>query len=58
MTGKKVTEFQILANAKGWNFEGIGERWGLSERQMSRVARAGKQRDLDAVNGLPDKKST
>lgn len=55
MTGKVITEFQRLANAKGWNFEQIGNRWGLSERQMSRVARAGKQRDLDAVNGLPDK---
>lgn len=55
MTGKKTTEFQKLANAKGWNFEDIALRWGLSERQMSRVAKAGKQRDIDAVNGLPDK---
>ncbi|MCU8008983.1 hypothetical protein L5M38_22195 [Shewanella sp. SM101] len=55
MTGKAITLFQKLANAKGWNFEDIGKRWGLSERQMSRVAKAAKQRDLDALNGLPDK---
>ncbi|MNE09791.1 hypothetical protein D3C80_1024790 [compost metagenome] len=56
MTGKKVTEFQRLANAKGWTLLEVGERWELSERQMSRIASAAKQRDLDAVNGLPKKK--
>lgn len=55
MTGKKITEFQQIANAKGWKFEEIAKRWGLSERQLSRVASSGKARDLDAVKGLPDK---
>lgn len=55
MTGKKVTEFQRIANEKGWTLLEVGERWELSERQMSRVANAAKQRDLDAVNGLPKK---
>lgn len=55
MTGKIITEFQRIANAKGWKFEDIAKRWGKSERQLSRIAKAGEQRDLDAVNGLPDK---
>ncbi|WP_139686123.1 hypothetical protein [Vibrio tasmaniensis] len=55
MAGKNTTEFQLIANAKGWKFEEIAKRWGKSERQLSRIAKAGEQRDLDAVNGLPDK---
>ncbi|WP_175610074.1 hypothetical protein [Pseudoalteromonas sp. SK20] len=55
MAGKKITEFQLIANGKGWKFEDIAKRWDLSERQLSRVASAGKVRDLDAVKGLPDK---
>lgn len=56
MTGKKVTEFQRIANEKGWTLLEVGERWELSERQMSRIANAAKQRDLDAAKGLPKKK--
>lgn len=56
MTGKKVTEFQRIANEKGWTLLEVGERWELSERQMSRIASAAKQRDLDAAKGLPKKK--
>ena len=55
MTGKKLSIFKQIANRKGWTFEDIGERWGVSERQMSRIANSGNQRDIDAVNGLPDK---
>lgn len=56
MTGKKITYFQFIANKKGWKFEDIAKRWGKSERQISRIAATGSQRDIDAVNGLPDKK--
>jgi len=55
MTGNKLSLFRQIANRKGWTFNDIGERWDVSERQMSRVANSGKQRDIDAVNGLPDK---
>ncbi|EGQ7958047.1 helix-turn-helix domain-containing protein [Vibrio parahaemolyticus] len=55
MTGKKITEFQKIANSKGWTFEEIAKRWGKSERQLSRIAKAAEQRDIDAVNGLPNK---
>lgn len=55
MIGKNKTLFQKIANDKGWTFENIGERWGVSERQMSRVANSGNQRDIDAVTGIPSK---
>ena len=56
MTGKVITKLQAIANKKGWTLLEVATRWGLSERQISRVAAAGKQRDIDAVNGLPDKR--
>lgn len=55
MTDKNITEFQRIDNAKGWKFEDIAKRCGKSERQLSRIAKAGEQRDLEAVNGLPNK---
>lgn len=58
MTGKVITKFQQIANSKGWTFEEIAKRWGKSERQLSRIAKAAEQRDMDAVNGLPDKNKT
>jgi len=58
MSDKKPTEFQLIANGKGWTFSEIGDRWSLSERQVSRIAKNPKQRDLDALQGLPKKKST
>lgn len=58
MTGKVITEFQRIANEKGWTFEEIAKRWGKSERQLSRIAKAAEQRDMDAVNGLPKKNKT
>ena len=56
MTGKSKSLFQQIANQKGWTFEHIGERWGVSERQMSRIANSGNQRDIDAVMGMPNRK--
>lgn len=55
MSGRCVTEFQKIANSKGWTFEEIANRWGKSERQLSRIAKAAEPRDMDAVNGLPNK---
>jgi DNA-binding Xre family transcriptional regulator len=60
MTGKpmtKITEFQKVANGKGWTFSEIAARWGLSERQLSRIAGKPKQRDLDALKGLDTKQA-
>ncbi|TNV16080.1 hypothetical protein FH968_19755 [Buttiauxella sp. B2] len=50
---KKVTQIQEIANSKGWTFEELAHRWEVSPRQMSRIAAAAKQRDIDAANGLP-----
>lgn len=54
MTSRKITELQLIANAKGWTFEALAARWEVSARQMSRIAAAGKVRDLDAARGLPN----
>jgi hypothetical protein len=53
MASRKKTEFHKTAEAKGWLLEQIAERWGISIRQMSRVANNATRKDLDAVNGLP-----
>lgn len=54
MTGRKTSAFKQVVNRKGWTLAAVGRRWGVSERQMSRVANSGRQRDTDAANGLPD----
>lgn len=53
---KEVTTLQAIANSKGWTFEALAVRWEVSPRQMSRIAAAGKQRDIDAAMGLPERK--
>lgn len=55
MASRKQTVFHEVARRKGWRLVDIGERWGVSERQMSRIANRPTQKDLDAVNGLPNK---
>ncbi|KXS55007.1 MAG: hypothetical protein AWU57_603 [Marinobacter sp. T13-3] len=57
MTSKKQTEFHKVARAKGWRLVDIGERWGIGERQMSRIANNPSKKDLDAINGLPYKQT-
>lgn len=54
MSSLKLSIFKQIVNRKGWTFAEIGERWGVSERQMSRIANSGNQRDIDAANGLPN----
>lgn len=56
MTSKEMPKFKKIAQEKGWLLEDIAARWGISIRQMSRVANNAKQKDLDAVTGLPDPK--
>lgn len=55
MAGRKMTAFHQIAREKGWTLVEIGQRWGVSERQMSRVANNPSQKDLDAARGLPAK---
>jgi hypothetical protein len=58
MTSRNKTPFHKKAKEKGWDLQDIAERWGISIRQMSRVANSPKQKDLDAVNGLPNPDKT
>lgn len=58
MSRRQKTAFHKVAESKGWLLEKIGDRWGISVRQMSRIANNPTQKDLDAVNGLPPIKST
>ena len=55
MTRAKETAFHKIVRAKGWTLVEVGERWGVKERQMSRIANDCKQKDMDAAVGLPCK---
>ncbi len=48
-----MNKFTEQAKAKGWTMKAIAERWGVSPRQMSNVAASPKQKDWDALEGLP-----
>ncbi|MDV0844421.1 MULTISPECIES: hypothetical protein [Gammaproteobacteria] len=52
-TSKANGPFHQIIRGKGWTLVEVGLRWGIKERQMSRIANSAKQRDLDAANGLP-----
>ena len=53
MTVKKSSLFLQIAKRKGWSLVAIGDRWGVSERQMTRISNSANTRDIDAVQGLP-----
>lgn len=55
MTSKKRSAFREAAAAKGWRLNEIAQRWGILPRQMSRISTDPKQRDWDALAGLPRK---
>lgn len=46
-------EFTKRYRLKGWSAPELAKRWGMSIRNLGRIARRPTQRDLDAVNGLP-----
>ncbi len=48
-----MNKFTKQAKEKGWSMKAIGERWCVSPRQMSNIAAKPKQRDWDALEGLP-----
>jgi DNA-binding Xre family transcriptional regulator len=47
--------FTLSVKAKGWKMQDLAERWGITPRQISRIAEAPKQIHWDALDGLPDK---
>ena len=48
--------YTTAAKAKGWKLTELAERWGVTKRHMSNVAAKPKQRDWDALEGVPDLK--
>lgn len=48
-------EFTKQVKTKGWTNKAIAARWGITERQMTSIAAKPKQRDWDALAGLPDR---
>ncbi len=46
-------QFTKILKEKGWRLKDVAARWGIQPRQMSNVAKSPKQRDWDAVAGLP-----
>ncbi len=54
--GQTVNKYTEQAKAKGWSMKAIGERWGVSQRQVSNIAKNPKQKDWDALEGLPNLK--
>jgi DNA-binding Xre family transcriptional regulator len=53
MSDRKKTDFHRIVESKGWQHQDIAERWGVTPRQLSRIANKPKQKDLDAARGLP-----
>jgi len=51
-----MNNFTSKAKAKGWPMKAIAERWGVTPRRMSQMAAEPKQKDLDALEGLPNLK--
>lgn len=51
-----MNDFTAQAKAKGWAMKAIAERWGVTPRRMSQIAANPKQKDWDALAGLPSKK--
>jgi hypothetical protein len=49
-----MNEFTKLVKAKGWKMQDVAERWGVTPRRMSQIAKEPGQKDWDAVAGLPD----
>lgn len=50
-----MNEFTKAVKAKGWQMQEVAERWGVTPRRMSQIAKAPTQKDWDALYGLPDR---
>lgn len=49
-----MSEFTNWAKVRGWKMKEVAKRWGVTPRRMSQIAADPKQKDWDALNGLPD----
>ncbi len=50
-----MNEFTKAVKSKGWQMQEVAERWGVTPRRMSQIAKNPTQKDWDAFAGLPDK---
>lgn len=50
-----MTDFVNQLRVKGWTAQELAKRWGVTPRQLSRIAAAPKQIHWDALSGIPDK---
>ena len=46
--------FKDDLKSKGWKMKDVAERWGISPRQVSNIAKNPTTRDWDMLDGLPD----
>ena len=49
-----MNDYTAKAKAKGWSMKAIADRWGVTPRRMSQIAADPKQKDWDALEGLPN----
>lgn len=49
-----MRNFKEEAKRKGWTLKELAERWGVTPRQMTNVAKNPKQKDWDALESLAD----
>ena len=47
--------FTQAVKEKGWLMKMLADRWGITTRQMSNIARDPKPIHWDAVAGIPDR---
>ena len=52
-----TSDFTLSVKAKGWQMQEVAERWGVTPRRMSQIAKQPTQKDWDAVAGLPDRRA-
>ena len=50
-----MTEFVRKLREKGWSAKEVARRWGISPRRLSQIAADPSLRDLDALDGLPNR---
>jgi transcriptional regulator len=53
---KKMTDFVKALRLKGWSAQQVAKRWGVTPRRISQIGKNPRQKDWDALNGLPERK--
>lgn len=48
--------FTDKAQSLGWTMKDLAKRWGITPRQMSRIAGRPKQLHWDALRGIEEKR--